>query len=630
MMSDLETELTSPREQTGKPLADTLIICDRLSGLEDRLNQITGPVRFLTLVDNNESRDACDWLRSRPDTIELSKPDLFRERSSAFWRRYIEFFGRLNVQNHSRDWWAMTFTAKSPLASELGLHIFQFLLMVELLKHESEPLVVISDSPELIAQAKAWAINSAVNVSVLSKPTGGFRRFIKFNTPAGILRASARTFILWLLTIRFRATKNPDEGHLVIVTQTHPQSFNGSEPYRDSYFGPLIDHVISGQRKAMILSLMVGRPFEQLKTIKSREFRIPIRPVESWITFKDVVACTFRALRGSMRRFDPAEPVEFDGVDVENLVGSTIKEARGSGDYFLNLIMYYCGRFLGRSLNVEKCLYPFENRAWEKSLLQGLRETSGRTQIVGYQHASVSPIHANFFLGEGEAAVAHLPDQILTTGNVVQEWLEEAGNYPEGLFKTACALRQNNTGSNTPKPRRSRANRVLVALATNFTEHVNTVVFVERGLGDTDEFEVRIRPHPAFSLDQVVAAAPIGNRDFFRGSPGSLADDMDWADVVLYATSTVGLEAVSLGIPAVRLDLGEFLDTDPMFGWNEFKWSVGDPSHLLGTVRNIGELSEDEYADRQRKGIEYSLSYLKPVTENGLRLFSETPCVKSF
>jgi len=125
-------------------------------------------------------------------------------------------------------------------------------------------------------------------------------------------------------------------------------------------------------------------------------------------------------------------------------------------------------------------------------------------------------------------------------------------------------------------------------------------------------------------LERVIEAASLGNREFFKASPGSLADDIEWADVVLYATSTVGLEAVSLGTPAVQIDLGEFLDTDPMFGWDEFKWSVNEPSQLVETIRGIENLTDSEYLDRQRKGQEYTAAYLRPVTPDSLRLFSET------
>jgi hypothetical protein len=83
------------------------------------------------------------------------------------------------------------------------------------------------------------------------------------------------------------------------------------------------------------------------------------------------------------------------------------------------------------------------------------------------------------------------------------------------------------------------------------------------------------------------------------------------------------MEAVAWGVPALRLDLGEFLDTDPMFGWDEFKWSVDEPSQLIETIRSIEDLPDSEYRERQKKGIEYTAAYLRPVTEEALNLFSE-------
>ena len=98
---------------------------------------------------------------------------------------------------------------------------------------------------------------------------------------------------------------------------------------------------------------------------------------------------------------------------------------------------------------------------------------------------------------------------------------------------------------------------------------------------------------------------------------------MQWANVVLYASSTVGLEAIHLGIPVIYLDLGNVLDTDSMLGGNDFKWVVNDPSQLIETLRKIEALTESEFLDRQRKGREYATSYLKPVTDKSLRMFLE-------
>ena len=84
-MMTLENRPATEQGDSGKPLASTLIICDSLSRLENELDKIDGPLRFLSLVDNVESRDICNYLRARLNTVVLSNRDLFRERSGAFW-----------------------------------------------------------------------------------------------------------------------------------------------------------------------------------------------------------------------------------------------------------------------------------------------------------------------------------------------------------------------------------------------------------------------------------------------------------------------------------------------------------------------------------------------------------------
>tara|TARA_B100000029_G_scaffold163429_1_gene159528 strand:- start:142 stop:501 length:360 start_codon:yes stop_codon:yes gene_type:complete len=104
-------------------------------------------------------------------------------------------------------------------------------------------------------------------------------------------------------------------------------------------------------------------------------------------------------------------------------------------------------------------------------------------------------------------------------------------------------------------------------------------------------------------------------------STGPLPDDLTWADAVLYASSTVSMEAIALGIPAIFLDLGAFLNTDPMYGWNEFKWEVSVPSQLADTIDEIESIPQDRFQNLQQRGLDYVYSYLKPVTPDNMRPF---------
>jgi len=92
---------------------------------------------------------------------------------------------------------------------------------------------------------------------------------------------------------------------------------------------------------------------------------------------------------------------------------------------------------------------------------------------------------------------------------------------------------------------------------------------------------------------------------------------------VLYASSTIGLEAVGAGIPAVYLDLGDILDTDPMGGWTEFKWVARQPKDLGLVFSEIEALSNSEYEERQRRGRAYTDAYFYPVSDRTLQVFCE-------
>ena len=601
----------------------TVVLCNRLDSLKTFLKNASGPHRLLCLFESQESRLIRDYLSQRPDTEELPKAELLRERSEQFRRRFVDFMGALNGANHSRLWWAMTFTNKNPQSTGLCRNTADFLLIVDLLRSDSRPLLVVTESPDLAAQTKVWGKRQRIKVIDLVKASGTWKRFLKANTPAGAIRASVRTLLLWNLTRRYRPERKPDENKLVIATLTHPRSFAPNGGYRDAYFGDLVDHLQGPGPKALIFAMLVEHPFAQLKRLKNLESDVPIVPLESCLTFTSLLACTLLALWASIRRVKPRGTLEIDGVDIGCLVQRSVNEGRHSGDLLLNLRMYYSARWLARNLHVERCLYPFENRSCEKMLLLGMSAASPETRLVGYQHSSLTMAHTNFMLGPEEAGITPLPETILTTGEVATKWLTRESNIPPEIFKTAHALRQGQVELSKHVKHASEGARVLVALAASLEEYVGELSFLEKAFSGTDGYQVRIRPHPEFPLESALAIAPLAGPVFYTQSTESLADDLQWADMVLYSSSTVGMEAVSLGIPAINLNVGDFLSRDPMAGWQEFKWSAKEPAELIRQIKAIKSLSEHEFNERQKSGLEYVQAYLTPAGVDDLQAFWE-------
>jgi hypothetical protein len=73
----------------------------------------------------------------------------------------------------------------------------------------------------------------------------------------------------------------------------------------------------------------------------------------------------------------------------------------------------------------------------------------------------------------------------------------------------------------------------------------------------------------------------------------------------------------------VYLDLQDILDTDPMPGWSELKWTVCRADELVPTLRAIEALPDREFAERQARGARYAARYLGPVDEAALATFLE-------
>ena len=599
----------------------SVILCNRVGPLEQALRNRPGPVRYLSLLQTREGQTVRDFLAEWPGADELPKGALFRERSESFREKYIAFMGDLNIRNHSLNWWSMPFTNKNPLTTTLCRDTSSFLLIVSLVGETDDTLVVVTDSQDLTAQVKDYCRKQSVDYLDLVSGPSPLRTLLKLHTPAGPIKAFFRTFVLFLASPRFKRQTDTDGDWVVVSTLLHPGTFSVGAGFRDAYFGPLADHISQSGRKALVFGIPAEQPWAQLKKVRSGGHPLAIYPVESFLTLKDLVTSTWAAIKLALRPMRLDGPIEIDGIDVGCLVKRSVNDAVHSGDVMLNLRLHRSAQNLAKTLGIARCLYPYENRSWEKMLVLGIRSVSPQANLVGYQHTSVTKSHTNFIMGDKENEVLPLPDTILTTGEVVKSWLEEEGNYPSGIFKSACALRQQVSAQITSRPRPQPLKNIFVPLATSLQEYIDTMLLLEQAFAGRSEFNVRVRAHPIIPLESALSITPLSDTRFFSVSNGPLADDLDWADVVLYASSTVAMEGISRGIPAVQLNLGEFLDTDPMTGLKEFKWSAHDGPSLLEVLREIDAVPDDRFAELQETGGDYVRGYLRPVTTDALDTF---------
>jgi len=109
--------------------------------------------------------------------------------------------------------------------------------------------------------------------------------------------------------------------------------------------------------------------------------------------------------------------------------------------------------------------------------------------------------------------------------------------------------------------------------------------------------------------------------DFQNSSSKSAAEDLQECDVIFYTSSTVALEALALGIPVVYLDLGDFMDPDPLFDFSDLKWSVTRAADVIPVLERIDEVPAPDLQERRLLAQAYAVSYVRPADGAGMKDF---------
>lgn len=617
---------SSPKPSLQRGEGTSVVLCDQLKRLRAMVSaRPSEKIQFLVISEIPESDQIRRYLRHQLGAEALPYVELARSRRESFRAKYIEFMAAFNRAHRSQFWLAMPFTTKSVLSTDLCRNTFNFLLIVELLRTHEGLLVVLTDNRPLADQVVRWA--RAQRLKAVNAVAGrqALKAFLKRATHLAIVAAIVRTAWAWVVARRLQI-EPADQREATVVVTTFPNSSIDPPQYREAYFGPLPDYLNQSGERVVLFALCYEGVVQKIRALRRVKSRIPVVPVESCLTLWDLVACATRSLVQWVRRFPFRELVQIDGVDFSGLMEQAIADSCQSSSLFWHLCVHAGSKRLGQRLHVRRCLYPFENRAWEKMLLTGLREVSPHTTTVGYQHTAFTHAHTNLVFGHGEARVTPLPDVILTAGHVVKQWLDHTGQYPEGLLKVGCALYQRQGDHAQRRMQRpAQIVRLLVVLSNDLEEYVRTGQFVAEALAATQDYQVRLRPHPGLNirLEDALKIIPEHGRNGYEISHGSLREDLAWAHVVLYASSTVALDAIGQGVPAIYADLGKSVDADPLIGTEDLRWSVRGPAQLISTIRDIERLPHEAFERWQQRAHDYATRYFLPATDEGLRAFAE-------
>ena len=254
--------------------------------------------------------------------------------------------------------------------------------------------------------------------------------------------------------------------------------------------------------------------------------------------------------------------------------------------------------------------------------MMAVREDSPRTKIIAYQHNVIPQASTNMFVSRREKAFIPKPDLILTTGDIPKRIMESYGSLNGGTIRPACALRQEYLFRIPERPYQ-RGGTILLGLEGIF-EVYELINYVIDELRSYPDYKIMIRTHPVFSFERLQHKVNAKLHHFPNvtlSEGGSLQQDIESSDIVIYWGSTVAMESLWMGKPVIHFDNGSVLSFDPLFDCTHLKWTVSKEDRLITTLRAIESLSLEQYATERSMARAYLQKYFFPVGNDRLSQF---------
>lgn len=542
------------------------------------------------------------------------------------WRqRFIEWLGKANIANPIESWWSFACTAKNLLSSPLGNRFLQVMALNSIIRAaQFRNLFVVGAT-----QGQYLALKSCIPDWVkLEEPTSKSKKttphlwFSRLRNAFMALRLLVQVIVgRW--NMRGLRPHNPDLWLFTYYGGRH-------KPKSDAFFGPLKE--LLGQTAPEVRVAFTGFSHIQLSPL-CRHLR-DTAPHEHWPIYLelrtvDFAAAALRAIRLTRRSYRDLfrlPPLGAGLPDTAHLLEEALAHDATSGSMLHHILIFRATRRLAKRQHRGAIIYPFEAKALERMLIAGIRGSAGTWEISGYQHTSITPRHLTFFLADGEAAAIPLPDRVLTVGDITKRFLEDKCNYPNGLFRTACTLRQTLPNESTEPREPSTPPRLLLALSSSREELLLGVRFMKSLLDKQPGlFRLGIRPHPEFPLtllpDSLAAWVAEQADDLSRTE---LGDNLDWCDAVGYVSSTVALEGLMAGKGAFQFSIGDPVEPDPVLGSCPNHWRVANGERFLHALREFTRTEPVQRCANAQAARHYLTDYFAPITADALRNFLPT------
>lgn len=514
---------------------------------------------------------------------------------------YVSFIDDVESSTGDLLWWSGSLSWKNPWASAFLLRFSQLMILLGVIKDRlanGHGLVVVFEEPlmQRVAINNIKRVMPAVAVINIREFAASTRAAFAL-IAAGLFTRIQLLFFFIKKKIEYRRVVDKivandtvelsQKNSCICPTFIDHRSFRDGR-YFDAFLGSLLETEIFRNYSITVVPVLILAQPEQLDQfiswINARGFRVVI-PLDT-LTFPGLF---LRLLRSVFQISWSLVSRNLCGVDVSSLVLWERAEDWRSGSRFqAGLMDCVCQRFGRDVAGKQLLLYPFENQAWERIFLYYMRKYSD-VYAIGIQNAPCPSLSTRFFLSKTAVKICPLPDALIANGDISYETFKPLYQSRVTVEKSSLlraisvTIQRKKTSKTTVAGASSSPLEIVVVCSIGVYEARELMYRAVKALGNMAEYNVQIAVHPLINMAELFSA---GFMEFppnvtFANKPMDTL--LVQADVVLFDSSTVGLQALAIGLPAVFIGHECALNIDP----TEYDDVVIHRAYTLDQIREI-------------------------------------------
>ena len=566
------------------------------------------------------------WEKELNRKLKINYKNELKLVSNSMRDKFIEWSTQTGKNNWNKwYWWITRLATRSTLISPLYLYICYLVILKSLVRGRNSPLIIISDSWELIKVIKSnW--ETEFEIVIPKKIENDFKRMLY------MLKEKSKCFIVWPLFlaksiyewIAARSTsfnlfpkkrKLAHENIVVIHTCIDDECMDTNGKFHDRYYPELARYLRKKGKKVSTLIWL----FNIKRKNKFQTFNWFRNNDESFLIpqdFYNPIDCLFSmitVIKSGYLKID--KKCIFESINLFPLISREQQlQARNTNSaYFVNQMTMF-KKMKKQGYCLDAYFDTWELKFCEVPALIALNKYFPLCKRIGYQHGALIPKlqFSNYKTTLAEFNMAPHPDVCVTNGLVNYNYLKSEG-IPESILHIGPALRYMYLKEDNTQVIRKGNEQYSILICTPFvlSSALEMLDICTRAFVNLKKnVNIRIKFHPMVPFEKILKIVPLPKHFFITKL--SMAEVLKDTDCLIVTDSATMVESVVKNIHTVIVGKETDIDQIPLELVDKSNWEIVNTSQeLIEHVLKLQSNNSNSYQPILKENIfEFSMNKL--------------------